>query len=358
MRVVRARPDELLPALADALDGGEPVLPLPADGALAARILAVVRPDEPVEPGTALIVPTSGSTGEPKGVLLSAGALRASALATIERLGGPGTWDLRLPVTHIAGVQVLVRGLLAPGPRRYTAMVPTQLRRALASGEDLSGYDAILLGGAAAPPDLLELGLPVVTTYGMSETAGGCVYDGVPLPGAVVSVGDLDRRFGPKITNVGRVRLGGPMVALGYRLRPDLTAEAFVDGEFWTEDLGRRVDGRLEILGRVDDMIITGGENVAPAAVEAALLAHPSVRDVVVLGVTDAEWGQRVVACVVLSSPLSLDEVREHVAASQGRVSAPRELRVLPEIPLLATGKPDRVALRAGRPGVIMNGGR
>lgn len=143
------------------------------------------------------------------------------------------------------------------------------------------------------------------------------------------------------------MRLGGPTVALGYRLRPDLTAEAFVGGEFVTSDLGRIVEGRLEILGRADDMIITGGENVAPAAVEAALLSHPAVRDVVVLGVPDTEWGQRVVAVVVLDGALALVDAREHVAARLGRVAAPRELLVLEQIPLLGSGKADLAAVRS-----------
>ncbi len=333
MRVVPAVVEQLLPALADALDGGEPVLPLPADEALAARVLAAVRPDEPMEhPGTCLVVPTSGSTGEPKGVLLTADALRASAAATLARLGGPGTWDLRLPVTHIAGVQVLVRGLLASGPRRYTAVVPTQLRRSMS---ELTAYDAVLVGGAACPAPLLaqarEAGVRVVTTYGMSETSGGCVYDGVPLDGVEVEAG-------------ARIRVRGPVVAQGYRLRPDLTAEAFADG-FLTSDTGVLEDGRLRVLGRADDVVVTGGENVAPAAVEEALLSHPAVVDAAVTGVPDDEWGQRVVALVVLRAPLPLAEARDHVAARAGRVAAPRELRVVDALPLLPSGKVDRRAL-------------
>ena len=335
MRVVPAVADALLPALADALEGGEPVLPLPADEAQAARVLRAVRPDEPLEhPDVCLVVPTSGSTGEPKGVLLTAAALRASATATLERLGGPGEWDLRLPVTHIAGVQVLVRGLLAAGPRRYTAVVPTQLRRGLG---ELTAYDAVLVGGAACPPDLLAearaAGVRVVTTYGMSETSGGCVYDGLPLAGVQVEAGE-------------RIRLRGPVLARGYRLRPDLTAQAFVDGAFVTSDTGVLEDGRLRVLGRADDVVVTGGEKVAPLAVEQALGTHPSVVEAVVVGVPDVEWGQRVTAVVVLRGPLSLADAREHVAAQLGRVAAPRELRVVDALPLLPTGKPDRQALR------------
>lgn len=328
MRVVPARPDELGPALADALDGGEPVLPLPLDPVEAARVLRSVRPDEPLEPGICLVVPTSGSTGEPKGVLLTPECLRASATATLARLGGPGEWDLRLPVTHIAGIQVLVRRLLGTGPRRYTAVVPTQLQRSM---EELTEYDAVLVGGAATPPALLqqarEAGVRVVTTYGMSETSGGCVYDGVPLDG--VAVGAVDP-----------VVVQGPVVAHGYRFGP-----AF-DGTFTTSDAGQWRDGLLHVLGRVDDMVISGGENVAPAAVEAVLAAHPSVVDVAVVGVPDPEWGSRVVAHVVLRGPLELGDARDWVAARLSRVAAPRELRVLDALPLLPSGKVDRRGLQ------------
>jgi O-succinylbenzoic acid--CoA ligase len=195
----------------------------------------------------------------------------------------------------------------------------------------------VLLGGAAAPPELLEqargAGVRVVTTYGMSETSGGCVYDGVPLPGVTVEAGE-------------RIRLCGSVVARGYRLRPDLTAELF-DGQcFTTSDRGVLVDGRLVVQGRTDDVLVTGGENVAPAAVEAVLAAHPSVAEVAVVGAPDEEWGQRVVAVVVLRGPLSLEEARDHVGRRLPRSHAPRELRVVDALPLLPSGKIDRMGLR------------
>ena len=342
--------------VAAALDGtGPPLLP-----STDPRVLAALRPEEPLEhEDVVLVVPTSGSTGEPKGALLTADNLRASARATADRIG-EGQWLLAIPATHIGGLQVLVRSVLAgtspvvldgpttveafeaatgrlTGPRRYVSLVPTQLGRLLASPA-LREYDAVLLGGAAAPPALLEqaraAGVRVVTTYGMSETSGGCVYDGEPLDGVRVAVQD------------GRVRLSGPVVARGYRLRPDLTAQAFDGDTFTTTDVGELVDGRLVVHGRADDVIVTGGEKVAPAAVEAALAEHPSVAEAAVVGVPDPEWGARVVAVVVLRAPLTLEQAREHVASRLPRAAAPRELRVVDALPVLPSGKIDRGGLR------------
>ena len=342
--------------VAAALDGtGPPLLPTTDP-----RVVAAMQPDVPLEhDDVAVVVPTSGSTGEPKGALLTAANLRASATATAERLGGPGQWLLALPTTHIGGLQVLVRSVLAgtepvrldgpttveafeaaaarlDGPRRYVSLVPTQLGR-LVDSPALQGFDAVLLGGAAAPAALLARararGVRVVTTYGMSETSGGCVYDGVPLRGVSVDAGD-------------RLRITGPVVARGYRLRPDLTAEAFDGDTFTTSDVGRWDGDRLVVLGRADDVVVTGGEKVAPAAVQAALAEHPSVVDVAVVGVPDDEWGERVVAVVVLRAPLTLEQARDHVTARVSRVAAPRELRVVDALPLLPSGKIDRMGLR------------
>jgi O-succinylbenzoic acid--CoA ligase len=354
---------ELVAGLADALDGGPAVLPVEPGQSLP-------PPGEP-DPGTAVVIMTSGSSGEPKLVQLPAAALRASAEATAVRLGGPGRWLLALPATHVAGVQVIVRSLLAGhGPvyqdlrdgfrpagfaaataaltgaqRRYTSLVPTQLVRLLdadgAALEALRSYHAVLVGGAALDSGLhtraLAAGVRVVTTYGMSETAGGCVYDGVPLNGVQVLL-DAD----------GGIRLGGPTLASGYLGRPDLTARTFTDGWFRTGDHGRVRDGRLEVLGRLDDMIITGGEKVAPAAVERVLLTQPAVRAACVVGLPDPEWGQVVAAAVVVDPTADapdLDRLSEAVRAELGRAAAPRRLRTLPEIPLLGIGKPDRAAV-------------
>ena len=357
--------DEVRSALRDALAGGPPLLPLPAEPALAATLRAVARVDDPAD-DVALLVPTSGSTGTPKLVELPAAALRASVAGTESALGGPGQWLLALPMTHVAGLQVVSRSVLAgtdpvvhgpgrfdevsfaaatarlAGARRLTALVPTQLQRLLGSTVGLDAlltYDAVLVGGAATAPSVLAAaraaGAAVVTTYGMSETAGGCLYDGRPIGGATV---ELDA--------TGRVRLGGPTLARGYRGEPELTAEAFVDGGFVTSDLGRiGPDGRLEVLGRADDVVISGGVNVHPLAVEAVLARLPGVRDVCVAGVPDREWGAVVTAWVV--GAVDDDELRAAVRAELGAPAAPRAVHHVAAIPLLVSGKPDRRRLVA-----------
>ncbi len=302
-----------------------------------------------------LVIETSGSTGEPKRVVLSRAAMRASATATASRLGGPGQWLLNLPPTYVAGLQVLFRSVLAgtepvvqdgpftaaaaamTGDRRYVSLVPTQLHRMLddpAEVEALRTFATVLVGGAAVPAELraeaAEAGVTVVATYGMSETCGGCVYDGHPLDGVAVAIG-----------SEGRVRLAGPVLFDGYEGRADLTAEVLRDGWFLTQDLGRLDDdGRLQVLGRVDDVVLSGGVNVPGPAVAARLREHPAVRAAEVVGAADDEWGQRVVACVV--GDLSLDEARDWVAAVHPRSWAPRQVVRLDEVPLLHNGKVDR----------------
>ena len=353
---------ELVAALRDALAGGPAVLPVPPGEAPVAG-----RPGF----GAAVVIATSGSTGAAKHVVLSAEALQASARATTDRLGGPARWLLALPGHHVAGVQVVVRALLAGAPpvvqdlregfrpdgfaaatrelgadRRCTSLVPTQLARIIDAGgaalDALRGYSAVLVGGAALAPQLHEravaAGVQVVTTYGMSETAGGCVYDGHPLDGVRV-----------ELEPDGRIRLGGPTLADGYLGDPDLTAAVFVDGWFRTGDLGRWREGRLDVLGRADDVIVTGGEKVAPASVERVLIAQDGVATACVVGVPDAEWGQVVAAAVVPEgagtfSPGFAERLQAAVRAELGRAAVPRVLRAVPRIPLHGIGKPDRVA--------------
>lgn len=319
-----------------------------------------------------LSVHTSGSTGTPREVLLSRAALAASAGGTRARLGGPAAWVLALPVGFVAGLQVLVRcldcgaepvllddhdgdwaGALAAAGQaataagvdlRCTALVPTQLHRLDRTGAlgVLGGFDAVLVGGAALDAGLraraLDAGVRIVGTYGMAETSGGCVYDGVPLAGVRVRVGADDR-----------VHLAGPMLFDGYAGDRAGTETVLHDGWLRTDDLGRFDDrGRLEILGRADDVVVSGGVNVALPTVEQALRTHPRLRDAAATGVRDPQWGSRVVAVVVAAGPQPPDlaDLRDHVARALPRSWAPRSVVVTDALPLLANGKTDRAALR------------
>lgn len=363
----------LLPALERVLDGRDPALvALAAGGDRESEALrAGLRVGEAIDDDVALVAATSGTTGTPKGALLTAASLRASATATHDRLGGPGSWLLAVPPHHIAGVQVLVRSVLAGttpvemdvtkpskgfditelpravralgSGRRYTSLVAAQLAKALAhpaAAAGLAELDAVLLGGGPAPRPVLDAaaaaGITVVRTYGMSETAGGCVYDGLPLDGVRLRVAD------------GRIIVGGATVAKGYRnpVDPDPFAQP---GWFTTDDLGALDDrGVLTVLGRADDAISTGGLTVLPQPVEAALCAHPAVSDCAVFGVPDARLGQRVVAAIVLhdgrEAP-TLEALRAHVTRTLDATAAPRELHIVDALPRRGIGKVDRMAL-------------
>jgi O-succinylbenzoic acid--CoA ligase len=305
-----------------------------------------------------LVVETSGSTGRPKRVVLSRAALRASADATHRRLGGPGQWLLNLPAVYVAGLQVLFRSLRAgvpaaeqhgsvagaveamSGPRRYVSVVPTQLVRLLrdpAETRALTRFDAVLVGGGPLRPEVRRAaesaGIRVVATYGMSETCGGCVYDGLPLDGVAV-----------KIDAAGEVLLTGPVLFDGYEDDPERTATVLQDGWLRTADLGRLdEDGRLEVLSRTDDVVISGGVKVPAPAVQRMLETHPAVREAAVVGVPDPEWGERVVAVLAGDEPPSLAELRDLVTP---RPWAPRQVLGVEALPRLANGKVDRVALR------------
>lgn len=315
-------------------------------------------------PGIA--VATSGSTGEPSEVLVSSRALRASASATTAALGGQGHWLLALPTDRIAGAMVLVRSRLAdsalagvgPGPftaeafvaaadrlpsdaPRFTSLVPTQLKRVMESpaGVDaLETFASVLVGGAALrfdPPS------NVVRTYGLTETAGGCVYDGVPI-------GDTEIRLRAD----GRILITGATLADAYRpQRPDAWVDE--DGARWliTSDLGKwESDGRLSVLGRVDDVITTGGLKVNPRMIERSVQLQPWVKECAVVGAPHAEWGESVVAFVV---PTSLREIQRLSALRRSleplvaRHELPRELIVVEALPHLDTGKVDYRTLRS-----------
>jgi O-succinylbenzoic acid--CoA ligase len=375
----------LLELLAGALDGSGPAiapvdarLPRPRLDALVEALApdSVEGPDgettlrsgqgKAVAEGTAVVVTTSGSTGVPKGVELSAAALMHSARASLARVGArPGErWLCCLPATYIAGLQVLVRSLVsdtdpvladhadaqtvAASGCAHVSLVPTQLSRLLdvdiPTNPDipapLAGFRSVLLGGAAAPAGLLDAAraarVPVVTTYGMTETCGGCVYDGIPLDGVRVKIDDED----------GRIWLAGPVLFSGYRGEPR------APGDQWlrTGDLGRKDSaGRLVVRGRADDVINTGGALVVPGEVAAVLQTCPGVRDVAVLGQPDPEWGERVVAVVVpadAADPPTLELLRLHVKERLPRYAAPSRVVMVDAVPMLSSGKHDLARLR------------
>jgi O-succinylbenzoic acid--CoA ligase len=328
-----------------AWDGGDAVLPL--DHRLPAgardRVLQALGAGAPVEDGDALVVATSGSTGEPKGVVLTHAAVRASAEAGNAALAvdpQADHWLACLPLSHLGGLGVVTKALLTGTPltvhpsfdaraaerlarreRVVTTLVPTAFSRL-----DPSGFRAIVLGGAPVPG-----GLPanVVTSYGLTESCGGCVYDGVPFPG-------IDTRIGAG----GEIQLRGPVLLRAYRDGADPK-----DAEGWlaTGDAGAfDRDGRLRIDGRLRDVIISGGENVWPAAVERVLRAHPAVAEVAVGGRPDPEWGERVVAWVIPATgvePPTLESVRALVKEELAAAAAPRELVLVADLPRTASGK-------------------
>lgn len=367
--------------LREALAGAGPaLLPVPA-----------LRPIPGVAGGTtvprrvAVVIETSGSTDVPKRVMLGTDALLSSAAASTVALDGAGQWLLALPAHYIAGVQVLVRSIAAqttpvvlPGghfdpaafqagaerlaePLRYTSLVPAQLARLVAAAGDdrrllavLRRFTGILVGGQATPAGLLaraaDLDLRVVRTYGSSETAGGCVYDGLPIGDTEVRAVD------------GQLEISGSVLAEGYLGDADLTRDRFrqVRGVRWyrTGDLGE-VDpatGLVRVLGRQDNVIISGGEKVSLDAVERIVRSLPGLADAVAVAADDDRWGQ--VPVVVVPSPAdsslqppltpgpeSLDRVRAATGAVLGPAARPARLVFLASIPLLASGKPDRQEL-------------
>lgn len=333
--------------------------------------------------GNGVVVYTSGSTGTQRAVHVSAAALTASGQSTARFLGGHGQWLLALPTNHIAGIQVLARSVLAgtnavemdltlgftaesflaacanmTAPATFTSLVPTQLHRLLDPNSPLfdqvtatlGRFSAILLGGAAAPPALLaqasELGINLVTTYGMSETAGGCVYNGLPL--------DITRVRTEDPSRPSRIYLAGPMLASGYLTDgglalPESDFETDHAGTLWhrTNDLGT-IDsqGHLTVLGRADDIIISGGVNIAPTQVEALLTARFGITQACVVGIPDPEWGQKVVAVVLSDCAESeigpLSKIRQFVGDNLSRSARPTQIFKVDGFPLTASGKVDR----------------
>src|SRR6266511_1456804 len=286
------------------------VLPRPAAAAEIVRAWEAGRAVLPLVPA---VVATSGTTGRPKGVELTAAGIEASSRAVSAALGtGPGDrWLACVGLHSVAGLAIVARawhgGLPLEVHERFdvdavaaaaaagatlVSVVPTMLARLLDAGAGLERFRQVLLGGAPAPAGLVEraadLGASVVRTYGLTETFGGVVHDGHPLAGVELA-----------IAGGGEITLRGPMLLRRYRRDPAATRKALRGGWLHTADLGRvRPDGRLEVLGRRDDLVITGGVSVHPAEVEAVLVRHPGVADIAVGSAPDPEWGQRLVAYV------------------------------------------------------------
>ena len=316
----------------------------------------------PADPGVALVVHTSGTAGMPKLVQFERRAIDAAVAASAFALEATprDRWICCLPLAHVGGMLVLLRGVLLDAPvsvhpvfdprligakenAAFISIVPTMLGRLLDAEIDLTGFRGILVGGAHLSPDLREraarVGAPVVETYGLTESCGGVVYNGRALPGVEM-----------RISADGGIELRGPMLMRGYRFDDPATAAAFThDGWLQPGDAGEiDAEGRLHVVGRIDDLINTGGEKVWPHEVEVALREHPKVAEIGVGGRQDPEWGQRVVAFVVPADPAeppSLDELRAFAAARIARHKVPRELVLVDELPRTFSGKLRRAAL-------------
>ncbi|HZD18639.1 MAG TPA: fatty acid--CoA ligase family protein [Actinomycetota bacterium] len=337
------------------LDRARPTVLLDGEGS---RRLAGVG----VDPGVALVVHTSGTGGVPKLVEFDRGAIDAAIASSALALGATSAdaWICCLPLAHVGGLLALLRGVLLGAPvhvhpafdpaavarergAAFISVVPTMLVRLLEHGAGLAHLRAILVGGAHLSPDLRaraeRSGARVIETYGLTESCGGVVYEGVPLPGTRM-----------RIDAAGGIELRGPTVMRGYRFDAAATAEAFTpDGWLRPGDAGE-IDaaGRLHVVGRVDDLILTGGEKVWPDEVEAVLRVHPKIREVAVGARLDHAWGQRVAAWVVPADPAdppTLHELRGFASMRIARHKAPRELVLVDEIPRTFSGKVRRAAL-------------
>jgi o-succinylbenzoate---CoA ligase len=378
-------------AVVAAWEAGEAVLPLDltAPEAELKGLLEAARPThlldgdgrrplpggQPGEAGLAAVVATSGTGGTPKLVELGADAIAWSAAATSAALGaGPGDrWLCCVPTSGVAGLAVVARawwtGLAvevhdrfdpaavaaAAGRATLVSLVPTQLRRLLAAGDQAARFRRVLLGGGPIPAGLAAeaaaRGVQLVRTYGLTETFGGMVHDGHPLDGVDLAIDRQDQ-----------VLVRGPMLFRRYRGEPEWTAAALRGGWLHTGDLGRLgPDGRLQVLGRRDDLVISGGVNVHPDEVEAVLATHPGVAEVAVAGRPDPDWGQRVVAFVVPRNPAgppTLAELRAHAGERLAAAKAPRELVLVASLPRSPSGKLLRRLLPDGEADIDAGPGR
>ena len=374
-RLVRLADDPVtLPdTLADVWDAGDAAVVAPPDATVPGPVERALHGGLTLPDDTALVVPTSGSTGTPRAVVLPHTALTASTAASIAALGcAPGErWALALPLRHVAGLQVLARAralgtdvhvVADPGDphaiasaaehAEHIALVPTQLVRCLDVGDEviaeLARFRSVIVGGGPLDParaqEARDAGVGLTLSYGMTETCGGCVYDGRPLAGVEV---DIDAPTVAPAGTTGRIRLRGPMRATAYLdAAPEDATRFAADGWFVTDDLGRvhaTPEGpRLEVLGRADAVINSGGAKVDPIAVETLLRAHPAVADAVVIGMPDAEWGERVRAVVVPADPAApptLEALRTQISETHPASYAPRELRIVDRIARDGMGK-------------------
>ncbi len=360
-----------LPVLRHARDVGAAILPIdyrlsPTErAALIETAQPSVIADEdgvrradgvPIDPAIALVISTSGTSGHARLAELPSLAVEAAVLASAAAIDArpEDRWLSCLPVAHIGGLLVLERHLLlgAPitfrrrvtrsviarlGDARFTSLVPTQLTRLLDGGADLGRFRAILVGGSGVDAELAhrvaEAGVRMVTTYGMTETCGGVVYAGRPLAGVEV-----------RAARWGELLVRGPTLMRGYRLDPAASVEVFEPGGWLRTGDGGEVDDdrTVRVLGRLAGVIVSGGEKIWPAEVEAALSSHPDVAAVLVSGSSDREWGQRVVARVVPrrpASPPTLESLRDHAADTIARHKLPRELIIVERLDRTSLGK-------------------
>ncbi len=348
---VRLRPVEAAAAIRSAWDSARPVAVLDpaATPAERERQDAVVAPERMVHPDVAAVVMTSGTAGRPRAVELTWRGLAVMARWLPHEPGD--SWLCCLPPHHVAGLAVLARAgtagvpvevtdrfdveAVARTPATLVSLVPTMVRRLLDAGVDLGRFRRILVGGGPMPPDIAALP-NVSTTYGLTETWGGVVHDGLPLPGVELTLDDD-----------GEILVRSPTVMRGYRLDGPATAAAFTaDGRLRTADVGRwAADGRLEVVDRKRDLVITGGVKVSPTEVEAVLRRHPAVADVAVAGTPDPEWGERVVAYVVPvagEAVPTLADLRDFARRHLAPAKLPRQVVAVPAVPRTAGGKPLR----------------
>jgi len=359
--------------LNSALSGDSVIAPIPEKssalpGPIVAAIRDAVRPADPVPNDIAVVMSTSGSTGNPRGVMLTAQALTSTTRQINSRAGGDPTWVLAIPPTSIGGLNVMVRAHATGrrpiavssvgGAERFTdqafadaidtaratdrpiavSLVPTQLPRLLATAAGRSALSAcslVLVGGAALAPqaarDCEAAGISVTTTYGMTETSGGCVLDGYPLDGVDIRLDETDQR----------IHIAGPMLASGYR---DGIDDVFDGRWLRTNDRGRWSAGVLHVIGRLDDVISIQGVNVDLVAIEDRLNDHPAVTSAIAVPTVDQETGDHRIAMVYVGDRVDREEIRNWISPNFGSIATPSSIHLVQGFTLTASGKVDRRA--------------